>query len=197
MPLPNYCCWCCSRHIVHLGWRRKRRCTAAGREPGRSSFPCRQARCQQQVLRHWPRPPPWSRRGCPAQHRNAAPARCPAGAVPVIHLLNRNVDCLLPRLARTSVNAGIGSANHVRRAGLLGIDQRGSPTLAASDTSGPLWKFSMTLPTFPANRDWRSPPCLGQRFCGVALGTGCFSAIQPLLGIAGPLFQRIRVRMRS
>ena len=84
------------------------------------------------------------------------------GAAAIVHLFNRNRVADAGPL-QDAGNAGIGCANHVRRAGLLGINQR---RLADLGRLRHVWTLVEVLHHFadrcPTNRGWRSRPCPAQ-----------------------------------
>src|ERR1019366_6604057 len=63
----------------------------------------------------------------------------------------------------------------------LGSTSVGSPTLAASDTSGPLWKFSINFPKWPSGPRLAISALSSATAASVACGTGCFIACNRFL----------------
>src|ERR1019366_3728874 len=63
----------------------------------------------------------------------------------------------------------------------LGSTSVGSPTLVASDTSGPLWKFSINFPKWPSGPRLAISALSSATAAAVACGTGCFIACNRFL----------------
>src|SRR5271157_504088 len=66
----------------------------------------------------------------------------------------------------------------------FGSTSVGSPILVASVTSGPLWKFSISLPKWPCDPRLAISALSSAIAWGVACGTGCFRATSRFLASA-------------
>src|SRR5208337_614463 len=110
----------------------------------------------------------------------------------------RSTETLLPVLGPKLLMTLLLAARTMSGAlDCLGSTRVGSPTFAASETFGPLWKFSITLPTVPGA--WRL--AISALSCAmaasVAFGTGRFMASRRFLASLARSSRGYLVSIRS